>query len=105
MERCILRGIKRLIKTAFAREWDAIIYLYNLSGLSHELKLRFNAALFTRGKGRYRYPGLLERLGGEKLGKGAVLVPAHAEREMDALMRSYGIEPRKLYATLGRRSR
>lgn len=88
----------KLIPAAIAREKHAIIYRYDLSSMPHERKLRFNSSLFTRVKGRYRYPGLLERIGGEKLGPGTVMIPANAEREMDELLKAYDVKPRKLHA-------
>lgn len=89
-----------LIPAAVATEKHAIIYRYDLSSMPHGRKLKFNASLFTRVKGKYRYLGLLERIGGEKLGYGAVMIPANAEREMDELLRSYDVKPRKLRAII-----
>jgi predicted nucleotidyltransferase len=90
----------KLIPAAIAGEKHAIIYRYDLSSMPHERKLKFNASLFTRVKGKYRYPGLLERIGGEKLGYGAVMIPANAEREMDELLKTYNMKPRKFHAII-----
>jgi len=87
----------RLLPAAISREKLMTVYSYDLSGLPHRQKLRLNAALFTRVKGKYRYPGLLERLGGRKLGYGAVMIPANAEREMDELLKGYGVEVGKFH--------
>jgi len=89
-----------LIPAAAAGEKHAIIYSYDLSSMSHEQKLKFNASLFTRVKGKYRYPGLLERISGEKLGYGTVVIPANAEREMDELLMTHNVKPRKLQAII-----
>lgn len=87
-----------LLPAAIAREKQAIIYTYELGVLPHSQKLKFNAALFTRtAKKKYRYVGLLERVHGEKLGNGAVLIPANAEREINALFESFGVVPKKRY--------
>lgn len=87
-----------LLPAAIARDKQSIIYCYELAPLSHEQKLRFNSVLSSRViKKKYRYSGLLERVRGEKLGGGAILVPANAEREIDALFEEYGIAPRKRY--------
>jgi len=88
----------KLLPAAIAREKQAIVYTYELGSLSHGQKLKFNTALFTRVvKKKYRYTGLLERVRGEKLGNGAILIPANAEREIDALFREYGVIPKKRY--------
>jgi len=101
-EGCVLykRPDVKLLPAALTRERPAIVYRYELGGLPHERKVKFNSAFFTRRKGKYRYPGLLERVGGERLGPGVVLVPAGAEREVDGLFSSYEIKPKKCYAIL-----
>ena len=92
------RPDSELLPAAISREKQAIIYTYGLDPLPHEQKLKFNAALFTHTvKKKYRYVGLLERVHGEKLGNGAITVPANAEREIDALFDGYGITPKKRY--------
>ncbi len=87
-----------LLPAAIAREKQAIIYAYGLGSLPHSQKLKFNAALFTHTvKKKYRYVGLLERVHGEKLGNGAIMIPANAERQIDALFEEFGIAPKKRY--------
>jgi hypothetical protein len=87
-----------LLPAAIAREKQSIIYSYELTSLSHGQKLKFHSALSSRViKKKYRYPGLLERVHGEKLGGGVILVPANAEREIDALFEEYGISFKKRY--------
>ena len=88
----------QLLPAAISSEKQMVVYNYNLSKLPHEQKLKFNSALFTRAKGKYRYPGLLERVGGRKLGHGAIMAPAGAEREVDRLFDAYKIKPQKFYA-------
>jgi predicted nucleotidyltransferase len=85
-----------LLPVAISREKLSIVYSYDLSKLPHEQKLKFNAALYTRVKGKYRYPGLLERVGGQKLSYGAIMVPANAEREVDKLLQNYNVKARKI---------
>lgn len=87
-----------LLPAAIARDKQSIIYCYELASMSHEQKLKFNSVLSSRViKKKYRYLGLLDRVRGEKLGGGVILVPANAEREVDALFEKYGIVPRKRY--------
>lgn len=87
-----------LLPAAIARDKQSIIYCYELASMSHEQKLKFNSVLSSRViKKKYRYLGLLDRVRGEKLGGGVILVPANAEREVDALFEEYDIVPRKRY--------
>jgi len=90
----------QLLPAAISREKQVVIYNYNLSGLRHKQKLMFNSALFTRTKGKYRYLGLLERVRGRRLGYGAIMIPAGAEREADELFDTYKIKPQKFYAVV-----
>ncbi len=87
-----------LLPAAIARDKQSIIYCYELTPLNHKQKLKFNSALSSRViKKKYRYLGLVERIRGEKLGAGAILVPANAEREVDMLFEEYGVVPIKRY--------
>lgn len=87
-----------LLPAAISRDKQSIIYCYDLAHLSHEQKLKFEAAIFSRVvKKKYHYKGLLERVHGEKLGKGAILVPANAEEEADAIFTKHGVVPKKRY--------
>lgn len=90
----------RLLPAAISREKQVTIYNYNLRGLPHGQKLKFNSALFTRAKGKYRYPGLLERVGGRKLGYGVIMVPTGTEREIDKLFDAFKIKPQRVYVVL-----
>lgn len=85
-----------LLPAAIARDKQSIVYCYELASLNHKQKMKFNSAISSRViKKKYRYLGLLERARGEKLGAGTILVPANAERKVDALFEEYGIVPRK----------
>lgn len=85
------------------KERAKAIYQITLSNLRQRDKSRVNRALYgvkgIRGKNKkvYLYAGLLERVGGEMLGRGVVMVPSRAEGEVDDLLGSYSIKFRKLY--------
>jgi len=53
----------------------AVIIVYSLQNLSQREKQRVNYRLFGRKVGERCYPGLLEEHGGQRLGRGCVLVP------------------------------
>jgi predicted nucleotidyltransferase len=57
-----------------------LIYTFQLNNLSQKEKARFNRQLYEQIKKGYKYKGLLQELGGQKLSSGCVLVP-HAEKQ------------------------
>jgi len=71
---------------------------YHLKGLSQQAKLRLNRILFGwatvkrigRKKYRSRSPGLLARLGAERVGAGAILVPEAGAGELERVLVSLG---------------
>lgn len=48
---------------------------YSTANLNPKERILFTQKLEGRGKGRYRYDGLLQRLGGYKVGKGVAMIP------------------------------
>lgn len=80
-----------VLPAAVTGEKYETVYTYELRDLTQEEKAKFNSALFTREKGEYRYPGILERVSGERLGPGVIKVPANAEEKIDELMEGHGV--------------
>ena len=64
-----------------------VIFSFELTGLDQKNKAKFNREMYERASGKYRYAGLLEKLGGERLSNGCVIVPASARAK---LLRSFG---------------
>jgi hypothetical protein len=55
----------------------------------------------VRGKKvEYKYSGELERIKGERVGKGAILVPSNAEKMIDSLLDSYKVKYSKKHIIL-----
>ena len=57
-----------------------LVYTFQLNNLSQKEKARFNRQLYEQTKKGYKYKGLLQEFGGQKLSPGCVLVP-HAEKQ------------------------
>lgn len=85
------------------KERGATIYSFDARGLTQPQRVAFNRGLYgsvhsktVGGKEKkYAYSGLLERVGGEKLGGGAVLVSSKAEKQFEELFAFHGIPFRK----------
>jgi len=57
-----------------------LVYTFQLNSLTQKDKARFNRQLYEQTRKGYKYKGLLQELGGQKLSAGCVLVP-HAEKQ------------------------
>jgi len=97
------------LKIPFALPQKAVtLYKLDFSGLNQKKKVKFNKALYgakfyknVKGKNvEYKYLGELERVKGEKIGKGSILVPSAAEKVIDALLDSYKVAYSKKYLIL-----
>lgn len=84
-----------VLPAAVTGEKHEIVYTYELKDLTQVKKTKFNSALFTREKKKYRYPGILERVNGKSLGPGVIKVPANAEEKIDGLMEEHGVNYEK----------
>ncbi len=74
-----------------------VLYTFQLRKLTQTDAMRFRRRLFghviqSRGK-RYARPGLLERIGGARVGTKAVLVPVEKARELRKLFTEFKVTP------------
>jgi len=72
------------------------IYIFDLKGFDQREKSRISTALYGRRKGKHVYRGLLDAVGGFKLGRGSVMVPADAFREMERFFETNKVSYRRL---------
>lgn len=57
-----------------------LIYSFQISSLPQKDKARFNRQLYEQTRKGYKYKGLLQEIGGQKLSAGCVMVP-HMQKE------------------------
>jgi predicted nucleotidyltransferase len=57
-----------------------LIYSFQISSLPQKDKARFNRQLYEQTKKDYKYKGLLQEIGGQKLSSGCIMVP-HMQKE------------------------
>lgn len=97
------------LKIPFALPEKAVtLYGIDVSALDQRRKVKLNRALYgakfhKKVKGKtieYRYKGELEKIGGEMVGKGAIIIPSNAEKNIDALLDSYNVKYSKKYLIL-----
>jgi len=65
-------NVKKLLTTT---QKPHTLVTYSTANLSPKERVKFTQRLEGRGKGKYRYDGLIERLEGYKVGKGVAMVP------------------------------
>ncbi|MBL7130388.1 MAG: nucleotidyltransferase domain-containing protein [Candidatus Omnitrophica bacterium] len=57
-----------------------LIYSFQISSLPQKDKARFNRQLYEQTSKEYKYKGLLQEIGGQKLSAGCIMVP-HMQKE------------------------
>jgi predicted nucleotidyltransferase len=70
----------------------AAIITYNLTNLSHKEKLKLNYILFGRKKTPNMREGLLEKLEGNKIGRGAIIIPWNKRIEIEKVLNKFKVK-------------
>lgn len=52
-----------------------VLLTYSSSNLSAKLRVVLTQELEGRRRGKYKYEGLLQRIGGYKIGRGVIMIP------------------------------
>jgi hypothetical protein len=68
------------------------IYIYKLNNLTSSKKVLFSFALFGRKNGE----GLINELGGEKLGSGCIFVPEKSCDKIEEFLKFWSVNYRKI---------
>jgi len=69
-----------------------IIYTFQLNNLNQKEKARFNRELYERTHKKYAYKGFLQKLGGEKLSSGCVLIPYNKKRTIKNFFNKFKVK-------------
>jgi hypothetical protein len=64
-----------VLPSRLANTVESLLVTYSLKGLSQHAKQRVDYKLFGKTIGEHRYPGLVEKCGGKRLGRGCFLIP------------------------------
>lgn len=68
-----------------------LVYTFQLNSLSQKEKARFNRQLYEQTRKGYRYRGLLQEIGGQKLSAGCVLVPHVEKQKIEKFFRKFKV--------------
>lgn len=73
------------------------LFSYNMSDIPQNRKMKFLRALFgyatKKEKTEYKQSGILEEIGGKKLGPNTILIPIEKSRNVQKIFNSFGITP------------
>lgn len=87
-----LRDFYEISAVTLLKQKPFIIYSFRINSLSQKNKAKFNREFYARTKKQYEYRGLLQKLGGEKLASGCIMIPFRAKNEMEKIFKKYKIK-------------
>ncbi len=69
-----------------------LIYSFQISSLLQKDKARFNRQLYEQTRKGYRYKGLLQKIDGQKLSAGCVMIPYVQKQKIEKFFKKYKVE-------------
>ena len=66
-----------------------LIYSFQISNLTQKDKARFNRHLYEQTRKGYKYKGLLQEIGGQKLSAGCVIIPHIQKKKIEKFFRKF----------------
>lgn len=73
-----------------------VLFTFELKNLSQKEKAKFNRRIYPHAIQGYKYPGLLQKIGGEKLSPGCLFVPYKEKEKMGKIFKDFKIEFREI---------
>lgn len=87
--------LKRSIEipsAALLQQKPHIIYSFQITGLTQKDKARFNRGLYAQETRGYKYTGLLQEIGGQKLSAGCVMIPFAKKEVVEKFFRKFNVK-------------
>lgn len=69
-----------------------LIYSFQISNLSQKDKARFNRQLYEQTRKGYKYRGLLQQIGGQKLSAGCVMIPYTQKEKIEKFFKKFKVK-------------
>jgi len=69
-----------------------LIYSFQISSLPQKDKARFNRQIYEQTKKDYKYKGLLQEIGGQKLSAGCVMVPYEQRERIEKFFKKFKVK-------------
>lgn len=69
-----------------------LIYSFQISSLPQKDKARFNRQLYEQKRKGYKYKGLLQEIGGQKLSAGCVMMPYEQKKKIEKFFKIFKVK-------------
>jgi predicted nucleotidyltransferase len=69
-----------------------LIYSFQISSLLQKEKARFNRQLYEQTRKEYKYKGLLQEIGGQKLSAGCVMIPYEQKEKIEKFFKKFKVK-------------
>ena len=69
-----------------------LIYSFQISSLLQKEKARFNRQLYEQTRKEYKYKGLLQEIGGQKLSAGCVMIPYEQKEKIEEFFKKFKVK-------------
>ena len=69
-----------------------LIYSFQISSLPQKDKVRFNRQLYEQKRKGYKYKGLLQEIGGQKLSAGCVMIPYEQKKKIEKFFKKFKVK-------------
>ena len=69
-----------------------LIYSFQISSLAQKDKVRFNRQLYEQIKKGYKYKGLLQEIGGQKISAGCVMIPYGQKEKIEKFFKKFKVK-------------
>jgi predicted nucleotidyltransferase len=69
-----------------------LIYSFQISSLLQKEKARFNRQLYEQTRKEYKYKGLLQEIGGQKLSAGCVMIPYKQKEKIEKFFKKFQVK-------------
>jgi len=87
-----LRSFYEISAVTLLKQKPFIIFSFRINSLSQKSKAKFNREFYSRTKNKYKYRGLLQKLGGEKLASGCIMIPFREKNRIEKFFKKNKIE-------------
>lgn len=69
-----------------------LIYSFQISSLPQKDKAKFNRQLYEQTRKEYKYKGLLQEIGGQKLSSGCIMIPHMQKEAIEKFFRKFKVK-------------
>lgn len=69
-----------------------LIYSFQISNLTQKDKARFNRHLYEQTRNEYKYKGLLQKTGGQKLSAGCIIIPYMQKEKIEKCFKKFKVK-------------